>query len=346
MKYMHSEWRDRLENWIHALAQDLYLPLGPLPVEAFETAERLSPAQTAGRRFAPLAEGSPWGDGYAYCWMRGSVTLPEAAKGKRIVLDLPTGGETSVFVDGLSFGTYRASGMDEPHHYLVDNALTRDGQPGRRYNILLEAYAGHYFPQSPLAACATGPVLPGSYQDPLAGKKRAVLGRLSFGIWNEDAYQLYLDLKTLWLLCCEQDPESLRADKLAKALEQATLLLDFEQPLEGRLRSYQAARALLAPLLAAHNGSTAPGSTPSATPIWTWPGCGPWRKPTARPPAPSRPSCACWRNTRTTSSCKASRPATPCAASCIRSYTSASARRPRPAGGSPRAPCGWSRTPT
>ncbi len=258
MKYMHSEWRDRLENWIHALAQDLYLPLGPLPVEAFETAERLSPAQAAGRRFAPLAEGSPWGDGYAYCWMRGSVTLPEEAKGKRIVLDLPTGGETSVFVDGLSFGTYRASGMDEPHHYLVDNALTRDGQPGRRYDILLEAYAGHYFPQSPLAACATGPVLPGSYQDPLAGKKRAVLGRLSFGIWNEEAYQLYLDLKTLWLLCCEQDPESLRADKLAKALEQATLLLDFEQPPEGRLQGYRAARALLAPLLAAHNGSTAP----------------------------------------------------------------------------------------
>lgn len=144
MKYMHSEWRGRLENWIHALAQDLYLPLGPLPVEAFETAERLAPAQAAGRRFAPLAEGSPWGEGYAYCWMRGSVTLPEAAKGKRIVLDLPTGGETSVFVDGLSFGTYRAAGMDEPHHYLVDNALTRDGQPGRRYDILLEAYAGHY----------------------------------------------------------------------------------------------------------------------------------------------------------------------------------------------------------
>jgi len=38
---------------------------------------------------------------------------------------------------------------------------------GTEYEILMETYAGHYYPESPDGGCATGPVLPGAYQDPL-----------------------------------------------------------------------------------------------------------------------------------------------------------------------------------
>ena len=78
--------------------------------------------------------------------MRGRVTLPEAAAGRRIVLDLATGGESTVFVDGKAFGTRRALWIDAPHHFIVDNWLTRDGEVGRTYELLVEAYAGHYYP--------------------------------------------------------------------------------------------------------------------------------------------------------------------------------------------------------
>ena len=63
---------------------------------------------------------------------------------------------------------------------------------------------------------------------------------------------------TLRLLMDQADPESLRADSVAGALEQASLLADFEQPLEKRIESYQAAREALRPALQAVNGTTAP----------------------------------------------------------------------------------------
>ena len=259
MKYMHSEWRERLEHWIDALKKDLYLPLGELPVEGFITCDHLTPEEASRREFLPMAPGQAWGRTWEYCWMRSSITLPEAAAGHRIVMDLNTGGETTVFVNGRSFGTYRAGWVDVAHQFIEDNCLARTGEAGKMYHLLLEAYAGHYYPESAaLRGCATGPVLPGSYTDPLADTERAVLGRMTYGIWNEDAYQLYMDMQTLSLLIDQVDAESLRADRLASALEQATLIADFEQSLPDRISSYRAAREVLKPALAATNGSTSP----------------------------------------------------------------------------------------
>ncbi len=259
MKYMHSEWRSRVDHWIDTLKKDFYHPLGPITVEAAFTMEHLTPEEALQQSFIPISPGTAWGHTWEYCWLHGNVTLPAEAEGRRIVMDLNTGGETTVFVNGKSFGTYRDSWVTVPHHFIEDNFLTVSGHSGENYDILLEAYAGHYYPQSEaMQACATGPVLPGTYTDPKEHSFRTVLGNLTFGIWNEDAYQLYMDLETLRLLIDEVDPESLRADRLASALEQATLAADFEQPMEERIRSYREARQILKPALAAVNGTTAP----------------------------------------------------------------------------------------
>ncbi len=255
---MHSEWKDRLDHWLRTLTDDFYLRLGSIDVSAFCTMDQLSLEEALAARFEPIAPGTPWGRAWEYCWMRGRVVLPEAAVGKRVVMNLNTGGETTVFVDGRSFGTYRAPWIQYPHHYIVDNCLTPGGEAGRAYDIVLEAYAGHFYPEAPTGGCATGPVLPGAYRDPGVEVERAVLGELSYGIWNEDAYQLYLDLETLRQLGEQVDPEGLRADRIAGALERTTLIVDFEQPLEGRIASCRAAREALRPALEAVNGSTAP----------------------------------------------------------------------------------------
>ncbi|MBR3503552.1 MAG: alpha-mannosidase [Clostridia bacterium] len=258
MKYMHSEWQRRLAHWLGTLRQDLYLPLGSIDVETFATMDHLTPDEALKGPFEPMRPGTAWGHSYEYRWMRGRIVLPEAAAGKRIVMNLDTGGETTVFVDGKSFGTYRADWVSMPHHFIEDNVLTPCGEPGRRYDLLLEAYAGHFYPESPLGGCATGPVLPGAYTDPKTEGRRVTLGDMTFGIWNEDAYQLYMDLDTLRQLGDQIDPEGLRADRIAAALEQATLIADFEQPLETRVESYRAAREALKPALEAVNGTTAP----------------------------------------------------------------------------------------
>lgn len=256
--YMHSEWKQRLQHWINTLKKDLYLPLAPIEVEAFLTMDYLTPEEALSRPFEPMTPGTRWGRTWEYCWMRGKVVLPAEAAGRSIALDLQTGGESTVFVNGRSFGTRRAEWVEVPHHYIVDNFLTADAVPGTAYDLLIEAYAGHFIAESELGGCATGPVLPGTYQDPKTEGERATLGRMTYGIWNEDAYQLYMDLKTLSLLGDQVDPESLRADRIAKALETATLLVDFEQTLEQRIADYRVAREALRPALECVNGSTAP----------------------------------------------------------------------------------------
>ncbi len=282
MKYMHSEWSARLGHWMDTLRKDLYLPLSPIPVEAFFTMDQLSPGEAEKGPFEPLVPGTGWGHTWEYGWMRSDITLPPEAEGKRIVMDLQTGGESTVFVDGQSYGTRRAEWVSVPHHHLVDNFLTACGEAGRTYHILIEAYAGHFYPESDRGGCATGPVLPGSYTDPKEGKLRGVLGNMTFGIWNEDAYQLYLDLETLRLLGDEVPQESLRADKIAAALEQATLIVDFEQPLEGRTADYRRAREALKEVLSAVNGTTAPEfyaiGNAHLDLAWLWPMAETYRK--------------------------------------------------------------------
>ncbi len=255
---MHSEWSDRLNHWIRTLEKDLYWPLGAISVEGRRTFEEESLAQAMRGTFVPMQPGERWGETYEYLWLRGTIVLPEAAQGKRIVMDLPCGGESTLFVNGKSFGTYRASWVEHPHHFLEDNTLTRSGRAGDTYDVVMEAYAGHFYPEAPGMCGATGPVLPGDYQDPKAGQERAVLGNLTFGIWNEEAYQLLIDLCTLQQTAEHVDPESLRRVKIEQALKRATLLCDFEQEKEARVASYRAAREALQEVLSCQNGPTVP----------------------------------------------------------------------------------------
>lgn len=88
--------------------------------------------------------------------------------------------------------------------------------------------------------------------------KRRTLGVCTFGIWNEDAYQLWMDADTLKQVLDKLDPNSLRAAKIAEALENFTLAVDFEQDEAGRIASYRAGREALKPALEAKNGSTTP----------------------------------------------------------------------------------------
>lgn len=256
--YMNPEWTERLDHWLDVLREDLYLPLGRIGLEAFLTTDHLTPGEAARGPFRPMAPGTPWGEPWEYCWMRGRVTLPPEAEGQRIVMDLRTGGESTVFVDGVSFGTRRAEWVQVPHHYIVDNVLAERGEAGRTYELLIEAYAGHDFPQRPGYSCATGPVRPEDFSGLNGPGPRSALGDVTFGVWNEDAYQLYMDMETLRLLGNEADPESLRADRIAEALERACRTADFEQPLPGRIRSFREAREALRPALEAVNGTTAP----------------------------------------------------------------------------------------
>ncbi len=259
MAILSSEWQGRLNHWIRTLKMDLYEPLGEIRWDLYRTMEELSLEEAcAAGPYEPVEKGTSFGFTYEYGWLRSTIVMPEKAKGSRIVLNLEPGGESTIFVNGRAFGTYRADWVREKHHYMADNWITSSARPGETYDLMVEVYCGHYFPQAPQGGCATGPVLPGSYQDPKTEGKRITLGTCTYGIWNEDAYQLLMDVETLYKLLDTLDETSLRAASIADALEEFTKIVDFEQDKNGRIATYQEARKALAPALACVNGSTMP----------------------------------------------------------------------------------------
>lgn len=258
MKIMQAEWEGRVRHWIRTLRDDLYQPLGEISWEAFETMEHLSPEEAQKGPFKPVEPGYTWGHIWEYCWFKSSIVLPKEAEGERIVMDLQADGESALFVNGRAFGNYRAAWVDEPHQFIEDNVLSASAKEGQRFEVLMETYAGHYYPECRDGGCCTGPVLPGAFQDPAREGGRRALGRSTYGIWNEAAYQLLMDVETLRRLMETMDETSLRAAKIAKALERFTLIVDFEQPREKRIASYLEAREALRPVMEAKNGSTVP----------------------------------------------------------------------------------------
>ena len=274
---MKPEWDARLNHWIATLEKEFYEPLGEIALEGFCTHDMLTPQEAGGHAALPMPVGTPWGHNWEYCWMRGGIVLDERAAGKRVVMDIRCGGEATLFVNGQTFGTRRAEWVRQPHHYICDQVLTVSGQVGDRFELLLEAYAGHDFPESPVASCSTGPVRPdtGDYEPRPDDVTRQVVGKSTWGIWHEEAYQLWLDVVTLRGLLSVIDDTSLRAAKIEEALEQFTLAVDFEQPREARLADYLRARELIAPAMRAHNGSTAPVMSAVGNAhldmCWLWP---------------------------------------------------------------------------
>lgn len=258
VRTLSAEWSGRLDHWIHTLKQDFYFPLGNIEFSGFFTKEHLKYEAAKAHAKSPIKVGTVWGESYEYLWLFAEIELPKEAKDQRIVMDLGLGGEATVFVDDKAFGTYRADWISDKHHFICDNFLTKSAKEGQKYLVALELYAGHFYPQSELGGCATGPVLPGAYQNPKKEGERSVINSSSFGIWNEEAYQLYMDVSTLNVLFSCQDDKTLRAAKIAEALEDFTLIVDFEQELKGRLECYRKAREALKPALSCVNGSTAP----------------------------------------------------------------------------------------
>jgi alpha-mannosidase len=239
------EWLHRIERWRNALPQLFYLPLGTIELSGFTTREQLSAAEALRREFRPMPTGTHWGAKWEYGWFKGSFELPPAALGQRIVLRLDLGGEALVYVNGQAAGA-----RDREHTEIT---LTTSGVPGQRYEVLAEAYAGH----GPTPT-GSGPVLHGQVSVPEPGPTQAVIGSNTFGIWNEDAYQLWLDVETLFHLRNNLDPESLRVAEIDRGLRDFTLIVDLELPYPEILASIRAGRERLRPLLACVNGSTAP----------------------------------------------------------------------------------------
>ncbi len=245
---LNPEWLHRVSNWRRELPKHLYRPLGAVAWSGFTTFEHLPVAQALQGAFRPMPSGTRWGRKWEYGWFRGEPTLPPEAAGKRIVLrvELTEAPLTLVWVDGRLMGC-----RDREHSEIT---LAMRGAPGKHYGLLAQAYAGHG--ETPVGE---GPVAYGQPGVPAEGPEPlATVGDTTFGIWNEEVYQLWLDVETLFQTRENLDPDSLRVAEIDQGLREFTLIADLELPPDEMLETVRAARRRLKPLLECVNGSTAP----------------------------------------------------------------------------------------
>ena len=256
------EWRHRLDSWRAEIPKHFYYVLGNAALEGFTTLEQLTPEQARQANFTLMQPGTEWGAKWEYAWFKGTITLPDDAAGKYIVLAVDVGGESIVYINGVAAGA-----RDRMHTEIL---LVESAVPGTRYDLLIECYAGHGSRN-----CHAGPTPPWRETVPEPPPAQVVVGETSFGIWQETIYQLWLDVETLWQLRENLDENALRVMEIDAGLRDFTLIVDFELPLNDMLASVRAARERLNPLLACINGSTAPvmyGFGHSHIDVaWLWP---------------------------------------------------------------------------
>ena len=240
------EWRHRIMAWREELPKHLYRRVGTIPVQAAFTMAQYQCAEAVEKlSFTPLQPGTGWGAKWEYGWFRGEIRLPEELSGERIALVMDVGAESAVYINGDFAGA-----VDEFHHFIL---LTESAAPGQAYSVVLEAYAGHGPREE-----RSGPTPPDRETVPEPPAAQCKVGESHFGIWQETAFQLMMDVETLWDLRENLDLDSLRVMEIDEGLKDFTLIADFEQPRAEMLRTLQSARDRLQPLLRKKNGDTTP----------------------------------------------------------------------------------------
>jgi len=257
-----AERNGRIIIWIEELKDHLFYKLDDVAFTGFTTKQHFTYEEAIKQYFYPMPQGTSWGTKWEYGWFQTEIVLPKEAEGKRIFLHPEVGGEMLIWVNGKAAGS-----KDLKHDGIT---LTRCANAGERFFVVAESYAGH----GPRLEKG-GPCPPWRIAVPEPPPFQVKIGASDFGIWNEDAFQLLMDVHTLYKLSEGLDPKSLRAMKVNQGLLEFTFLADFELDREARDESFRKARKELAPLLSCVNGSTAPEFTIFGQShldlAWLWP---------------------------------------------------------------------------
>ena len=269
MKYMPRQNAQRLRAWRQEMKNHLYTPMGTVEFSGFTTFDRLTPEAAAGCAVQAFPAGTRWGQCWEYAWFRAEFALPESCAGQRVILLPGMGGEQLIYVDGVARGS-----NDKGRDHVI---LRKAAQAGERVSVLIESYAGHGARLEEMPPCPPErPAVP-----PVTGPQCTVKPSV-LAVWNEDAYQLYMDVEILCGLLETLPEKSLRRQRVTKALMDFTYTADFELPIEARHGSFRRAREVLKAALACHNGSTAPTmwlmGQSHIDLAWMWPEEETWHK--------------------------------------------------------------------
>ncbi len=255
---LDKEWDSRAKMWLGTLKRRLYIPMEEIHFTYRTTFDHLTCGEAMTGQFKPIREGDVWGKPWEYGWFRAELRLGPWAIGKRVVVNLgELGGEATLFLNGQVWGTRRAGWVDEPLHFACDNWITRDARGDETFLLAAEVYAGHEMPPESFGAAA-GPVPGGRRWERPNEPDRVRLGKCTFGIWDEEAYHLWLEATVLYEIAQNACQDSLRTAEAEGAIRELTMRLDLTLEGDAFQENVGSCRAFLTPYLQCVNGSTAP----------------------------------------------------------------------------------------
>jgi alpha-mannosidase len=206
--------------------------------------------------YAPLRLGHELGPQWSTHWVRGSVLVPDGWSGGPVHLRWKSWSEATLWIDGVAvYGLNSARGERQDR---IDAPLFDRATPGDTVDFVLEIACNGMF---------------GSSTSPFASVGPYVVDQADLVLVNPDALTLAEDFSILRKLLNESFTGNLDeslAGQLTEALLEFADLVEADDP-----TSWAGARAVLAPLLAATNGThvhrvTAIGHAHLDT-AWLWP---------------------------------------------------------------------------
>ena len=238
----------RIRQYLEFLDRRKYDRAAILPVETLET-EGTHRSPPAGE-WKTVSLPHPYGKEWHTTWFRSRFELPAQARGREVFLRAVPNADSLLFIDGVPGGALN------PLHEKV--RLSASGEPGRRYEVHIEAYAGHPYsgmhPLQPTTVILTLSKSVAGY--PIRFETAELL------LKNEPVHALYYDTLVLSELAGRLDDDSLRKNRILQGLHSALMgvHLSADGSEEAARLAEQAAEARqkIAPLLAARNGDTMP----------------------------------------------------------------------------------------
>jgi alpha-mannosidase len=238
----------RINQYLRFLKGNRYREIGVLDFEALSTEESFrSPAALPPGPWEKVSK--PWGYGKPWTcyWFRSSVAVPV-----RSGTDYPLYLRIEPNADSLLFLDEKPAGAFNPVHKKVK--IPANLADGGTHTIHLEAYSGHPYPGChPFEERKVLLTLQHQIDGyPCVFQGGALLERV------EPVYGLYYDTACLFDLAKILPANSLRKARILKGLYDALMGIHFDSA--GEILEQEAAKAarLIAPLLRAVNGSTAP----------------------------------------------------------------------------------------
>ncbi|MDR3121897.1 MAG: glycosyl hydrolase-related protein [Clostridiales bacterium] len=236
----------RLEN---ELESRMFQKVAELPVSCYETSERLHkiPGEAL---FKPCKPGDTWGGEGRCCWFRGSYTPPAELSGKPLFLwPRITGYEALLFVDGAPFGLFASKYIVNSHGSHYCDMLVKEAVPGKRIDIALEYYAGHY-------VIGTKP-----FETRERTNFEHTVGTVDICLKDDEIIDFLFDLRTLNQLAAVLGEDDFRRAEVVNALTRVHEIVWYspEDAGEDAFReSLRAAAPYLKKTLARRNSKSAP----------------------------------------------------------------------------------------